>query len=157
MTDYSSVLRPLTHSLSVAILCVVLSGCGGGPERSPTATVTGTVTLDDQPIEAGAIIFESDSTRPASGKIIDGKIVEVMTYEAGDGVPIGTQRVAIQAASSGESVEAADPSASGPVNMNYMGGGDSLVSNKYTDPKSSGLTAEIVVGENQLSFKLKSE
>jgi hypothetical protein len=41
--------------------------------------------------------------------------------------------------------------------MNYMGGGESLVPNKYTDPKNSGLTVEIVAGENQVSFKLKSE
>jgi len=136
---------------------ITLAGCGGGPERSQTGTITGTVTLDDQPIEAGTIIFESDNSRPASGKIVDGKIVDVMTYEPGDGVPIGSQRIAIQASSVGESVEVADPSATGPVDLNYMGGGNSLVPKKYTDPNTSGLTAEIEAGENTVSFQLKSE
>ena len=132
-------------------------GCGAGPERSPTAIVSGDVTLDGEAIEQGTIIFEAPDLRPASGKIVDGKIVDVMTYEPGDGVPVGTHKIAIQVTSLGDSVKTSDPSSTAPVDLNYMGGGESLIPEKYSDPSTSGLTAEIVAGENKLSFDLQSK
>ena len=43
-----------TRISSLAVLCLVtfcLSGCGGGPPAAKLVPVTGTVTIDDQPVE----------------------------------------------------------------------------------------------------------
>jgi len=80
-----------------------------------------------------------------------------MTYEPGDGAPVGTHQVAIQATSAGGSAVTSDPGDSGPADLSYMGGGESLIPKKYGNPETSGLTAEVVAGENQLSFALTSE
>lgn len=127
----------------LAPLAVIgLTGCGGGQSvRPPLGKVTGTVTYNDKPLADGTITILPEKGRPASGRIKDGKIVDVTTYDqTGDGAPLGTHPVAIRAVEN-----AADMYAKPKL----------LIPAKYGDTKTSGLSAEIKSGENTLDFKLK--
>jgi hypothetical protein len=136
--------------VSLGLLLVVLVGCGGNP---PTAEVTGTVTYDGRPLKEGTIIFEAPGARPASGKIVDGKIVEVTTFKPGDGAPIGNHKVAIQSVKTSEAAAPQDPGQATPK-AGYMGS-TSLIPEVYGNPETSGLTATIKEGTNAVTFELK--
>ena len=92
--------------LCAAIVAFTTTGCGKGSlER---ATVSGTVTYQGQPIQAGQIRFmpTRESPVPMSGcYIVDGKY----RAEAKGGVPVGTYKVEILAwRSSGGPAQASD-------------------------------------------------
>ena len=72
---------------------VMLVGCG--ESGTEIASVEGTVTYRGQPLKRGQIIFEPQGNRSALGKIVDGEIVEVTTFETGDGAVVGNHRVAL--------------------------------------------------------------
>jgi hypothetical protein len=134
----------------IAALCLLSAGCSDRPKM---AEVKGTVTLDGKPLPAGTVTFEMKGERPATAKIVNGKITEVTTFDPGDGVPVGQHRVAI-AASEDTAALAANPGDPTPKG-NYMVG-KSLIPAAYNNPDTSGLTAEIKPGENTVEFKLFS-
>lgn len=136
-------------------LSTTVPGCGG-PARSPTAKVLGTVVVDGQPVKEGTIVFESPGQRPANGKIQDGEIVECTTYEPNDGVPVGQHQVAVFVSAPAGTAVAETPGQTAAFDPNYMGGG-SLIPRRYNDPKLSGLKAEIAPGDNRITLELKSE
>jgi hypothetical protein len=135
---------------------IVTIGCGSG--RPPTAKVTGTVTYQGKPLATGTIVFEIDGNRPATGKVVDGKIVDVSTYEKNDGVSIGKAKIAIMAREDVQETiaENGDPSASRVPSSNYMGlGGKLLLPPHYGNPATSNLTATIEKGkENSVILEL---
>lgn len=144
--------------LSLAWL-MTFAGCGGS-DRHPLGLVAGTVRYNGQPIASGTIIFEVAGARPANGTIVDGKIVEVTTYDPQDGAPVGDARIAVFATAPDSPATAADPAANpgAPVAIgpNYMGGGaKSLIPDKYNNPSTSGLTWTIEQDENVLDLDLK--
>lgn len=142
--------------LLFCVLLLISVGCGGGPDRSSTAPVSGTVTLDGEPLASGTITFETTGSRPASGVIKDGEILNVMTYEPNDGAPVGTHQVSITATETAKSAVVANPGETTDFDPNYMGGGNSLIPTKYNNPSTSGLTADIQSGtENALQFDLE--
>lgn len=134
-------------------LLPLLNGCSG---KAPLAKVKGTVTLNGQPLAKGTIIFETPGQRPATGRIENGEIVEVTCYATGDGVPVGSHKVAIAATEEAASAVVENPGQAKAPGANYMSG-KSLIPTRYNDPTTSGLTAEIKRGENVLEFKLVSE
>jgi hypothetical protein len=74
------------HRLAgVVVVCALMAGC----EDSKVAEVTGTVTVDGEPVAAGSItFFPADGQAPTAGtQITDGK------YTAK--VPIGVMKVSI--------------------------------------------------------------
>ena len=145
-------MRPCRFVL-LLICAAYLTGCGSG--RVAVAPVKGTVTLDGKPLANGTIAFESTGQRPATGRIEKGEIVEVTTYQTGDGAPLGKHQVAVWASEEAASAVTANPG-EGKIGANYMSG-KSLVPAMYNDPNTSGLTAEIKRGENTLAFELYSK
>jgi hypothetical protein len=145
--------RFLFRACTVALFCVLLAGCS---DRPKLAKVKGTVTLDGKPLPSGTVTFEAKGTRPATGKIVNGEIVEVTTFDTGDGAPVGSHRVAVTANAEANSAVVANPgeSSKGPKSE-YMVG-KSLIPAAYNDPNTSGLTAEIKSGENTVELKLLS-
>jgi hypothetical protein len=79
--------RGIVPTLTLAALVLSLSGCSGEP------AVTGTVTLNGEPVDGGAIIFTPDgvSGLKAAARIVDGKF----TIPAGGGLSVGLNRVEI--------------------------------------------------------------
>lgn len=151
----------MRFAFSVQFLCVVcLVLCAGcGSDRTPLGKVSGTVSYQGQPIASGTIIFEVAGARPANGKIVDGKITEVTTYETNDGVPVGQAKIAVFATSAGNAgaaVTSGDPGSLPAPGQSYMdAGAQSLIPAKYNDPSTSGLDREIKEGENTITLDLK--
>ncbi len=140
-------------------LLVSLSvGCGENLNRSATAPVSGIVTFDGQPLASGTIIFETAGSRPASGVIKEGAILNVTTYKFNDGVPVGLHKISITATETEKKAVMANPGEMTAFDPNYMGGGNSLIPPKYNNPTTSGLTAKIKSGtENVIQLKLESD
>jgi len=142
-----------------ALILVVMMTIGCGPKRPPTAKVVGKVTYQGAPLATGTIIFEVDGARPATGKIVDGQIVNVTTFEPNDGVSIGLAKIAIVAREEVEETiaETGDPSASRGPSANYMGlGGRLLLPPHYGNPSTSNLTVTIEKGkENTVNLDLE--
>ena len=144
--------------LIIAVVAMTTLGCR--PKHPPTAKVTGTVSYQGKPLATGTIVFEVDGARPATGKIVDGKIVDVTTFDKNDGVCIGVAKIAIMAFEEVQETiaETGDPSVTlQRPPANYMGmGGKPLVPPHYGKPSTSQLTATIEKGkENTVILNLE--
>ncbi len=130
----------ITRTLTVGLLLVVGVGIPGCGKRSDLAIATGKVTFKGKPLKTGHIVMEPATGRSARGRIVDGEIVDLHTYENGDGVRIGTHQVSITAF------------VREPKGMEIV---PSAIPERYRDPSSSGLTATIEAGKtNELLFEL---
>ncbi len=115
-----------------------LTGCGSG--GSALAPVVGTVTYEGTPLKTGIIQFEPSMGRSARGKIVDGQIQDVSTYEPGDGVMIGESNVYIFSFVREQ------------VGMDIP---PSVIPKRYNTPETSGLSVSIKPEEeNVLDLKL---
>lgn len=124
---------PFAGALTVALFA--LTGCESGPKVVP---VSGTVTIDGQPLPYGHIQVLPTGWRPASSAIgSDGKFM-LTTTVSGDGCVVGTHPVVILA---GESLNPETTKWHAPK--------------KYTDPKTSNLTVTISGPTNDLKVELK--
>ncbi len=130
----------VTRWISVTGLLLAMWSCGSGVDRPELAAVSGTVTFKGQPLEQGSIIFLSDNNRPALGKIANGQITEVTTFEPGDGAPVGPSKVII-ASMENPSADMYAPS-------------KSLLPAKYGKPEESGLSVDLKPGQNEVKFEL---
>ncbi len=88
-------MREISPLLLACALGAGLSTACSDARHAPLAPVGGTVTYRGQPIKSGTMVFEVPGTRPANGKIVDGKIVEVTTYTPNDGVSLGKAAIAV--------------------------------------------------------------
>jgi hypothetical protein len=131
------IMRQFVLFLAVNIALIgFLTGCGGGgPEL---ATVTGTVTYKKEPLKQGTIVFHPENGRPATGKIVNGQILDVATNKSGDGVTVGANKVTISARE----------------NPDDMYNEKSLIPQKYNDFKKTNLSADIKSGKNEVKFDL---
>lgn len=80
--------------LSTALVAVAFAGCDSRPERVP---VSGTVTIDGEPVEHGTIMVIPAEMRPAYGTLGPGGKFTLTTFEANDGVAPGTHKVTVVA------------------------------------------------------------
>ena len=105
------------------------------------ARVAGTVVYNGKPLESGTIVFYPPKGRSASGKIKDGKIIEVTTLAPNDGAPVGACKVTIQAVTNPNDMYAEHKS---------------LVPDRYADVNKTDLTATVEKGKaNDFKFELK--
>ena len=98
----NSAVRLAAALCSVALL-MGLPGCSGGAKQAATGKVSGKVTYEGKPVEAGSITFipisEGTSAdtgvaiKPAGGTIkSDGSYV-LTTYQDGDGAVVGRHKI----------------------------------------------------------------
>jgi hypothetical protein len=137
-------------TLPLAMITMMAVGCGS--RRPGLGRVAGTVTLDGQPLAHGTLTFEARGLRPATARIVDGRIVEATTFRAGDGVPVGAHTIAVFAREAGVGTTASDPGTAGFAADGMVG--RSLVPRRYNHPATSGLSATIVGGTNTLDLAL---
>ena len=148
--------RVFASLLLVASLMPLTAGCGSS---QPMGTVSGTVSYQGEPIQNGTIVFEVDGARPATGKIVNGQITDVTTDVKGDGVPVGTAKIAVTATDAPPEAAQETPAATDPgtqVDMsNYMGSGaKSIIPPHFNNPATSGLSFEIAAGDNTVTLDL---
>lgn len=154
----------------IVLLGIGLQGCGGSG-RPKTVPVTGVVTLDGKPIEGANVTFYPDTgesaatggpqkktdaaTRPATGTTDKEGKFTLKTFEEGDGALPGKYRVGIVKKEVTGFLADKDGLSGGiaPEGIKEKW----IVPQKYADPKTSGLTAEVKPGMEPLEFKLTSQ
>lgn len=154
-------------SLSIALgLLVSIVGCGGSSGDGYTGergNVSGTVTLDDQPLPKGCqVLFIAEKGGYTAGGVIEDGGKYSLVYGGGKGLPVGDYAVQL---SPPLVAEGAAP----PVDPMQMAGKLSRKSGneveesgpfptRYSSTSSSGLKFTIAAGDNTIDVKLvKSE
>jgi hypothetical protein len=153
-----------------AILVVgSLAGCG--PDRPQTVSVTGTVTLDGAPIEGATVGFTPEGGgRPATGTTDASGKFALTTFEEGDGALPGRHTVTISKTKTSGGMEGdagageVEGGGGGPGSLaGPMGVGaemptvEWIVPQKYSSPKTSGLSCEVKSGMDPVTFDLTSQ
>ena len=121
----------------ISLVCVafLLTGCDGRPSR---VKVSGHITCDGKPVEFGGVSFKPVAGgRVGGGGIESGGAYTVTMYEKGDGIPLGKYTVTI---SSAETLN--------PRTIRWH------APEKYSNPKTSGLSVEITEATSELDFEL---
>jgi hypothetical protein len=145
MEPYSCQIWKRHCLLAWALLVVSMFGCGGGN----VGQVSGTISLNGQPVGPGSILFdptgeENGSRLAAIGQVgADGKYSLVMAGNR-PGAQVGKYRVTIRpnAGTLGDE----DPVASTK---------NSAIHARYSNADTSGLTADVKPGSQTIDFDLK--
>ena len=146
----------VNHLLLTLAACAVLTA-GCSEQHTPLAAVSGSVLYQGQPLPEGTIVLQVPGFRSSTGKIVDGQIIEVTTFDPCDGAPVGEARIAVFAtAESTWQPPANKPSSpaewtsdSAPPMVS-----ESVIPDRYNDPGTSGLSWTIKAGENILALTL---
>jgi hypothetical protein len=135
--------------ITIVFCMALMSGCGSSTpeEQAPRAPVTGTVTLDGVPLDAGLIVFESKTP----GVSVTAALTAGGTFEIkdarGPGLPVGDYVVFFQAP---------PPPLPTPGSTDIaMKPADFLVPAKYRAAKTSGLTAKVESGKESVPLKFE--
>lgn len=146
--------------LGLAALAVFSVGCG--PKGPAVNFVEGKVTLNGSPLAGATVMFspvKDGGGRAASG-VTDAsgvyKLTDMQAADAGGGAAEGEYQVAItKAADAGGDTTAQtgsdyeyNPNPNAPVALK------TLVPEQYTRPETSGLTATVTAGRNEINFDL---
>jgi hypothetical protein len=122
-----------------------LVGCGGGGDAPETVAAKGTVTVDGKPMPGLSVAFMPASGKLATGETDDQGNFTLTTNEPGDGAVVGSYSVAI---SKIQEVTEAMPGMDG-----YKKPEPPPFAAKYTDAKTSGLTATVDADPSKNDFK----
>ena len=153
--------KPLCTGL-ILLSIGLLSGCGGSDvpaDRPATHEVTGIVKFKGEPIEGANVTFKPDGGERGASGITDasGKYT-LTTFSAGDGAIAGKYKVIV----SKVEIQGGDPSYYDENSPNY---GKEIppeaeektvyvIPEKYGKVESSGLTATVSEGSNDIPFDL---
>jgi hypothetical protein len=132
-------MRAFFSACLLTMVVLALAGCGDG--LGTCYSVTGTVTVDGEPLKDAQISFlpdtEKGNTTPASaaGKVANGNYSLITKDRAG--APAGWYKVAI--------------------NTQYPGGPEKPVTlpKNYSDASKSGLSVEVVASPSPGAYDLK--
>jgi len=151
------VVRLLIVGFISAALLVGCSGDGGPANRRPTKKVTVTVMYKGAPLENANVTFinQTGEAAPAYGKTDAQGKAKMKTYVEGDGAVVGAHKVLIDKSEAvgGQTVDVDSPQYNPnapPATVKYH------IPQKYSNPATSGLTAEVKdSGPNEFTFELK--
>lgn len=146
-------------TVALSILVLNLSGCGGNGDRPELGHVTGTVTLDGEPVSGTVVVFYPDNGRPARGKTdLDGKY-ELTYIHKTLGSKVGHNRVEIAPNEEGENEEDEDEEAGDTEDVGAAKrprtSRKAVIPARYNT--KSELEADVQPGENVFDFKLESQ
>jgi len=136
-------------SLCLLLTVSLFAGCSSDPgpvaEEVPSVPASGIVTYKGKPLaDHRVVLMPSDGRRPATGLTdADGKFV-LGTNVPGDGAPPGSSNVSVAWEGPAMAGDAVDQSAiDDPSKMPKPA---VQIPEKYTNPETSGLTAEVPEG-----------
>ena len=133
-------MSPLQRTALVCAL-VLLIAAGCGRESENLASVTGTITLDGEPLADALVVFAPTSGgTTAYGRTDESGRYEMMFSDVQKGAWLGENRVQI---STGDVGAAGGPGKPERVPVTYN--------------RQSGLLVEVVPGENDFDFQLESD
>jgi hypothetical protein len=147
-------------SLLVALASLGLdAGCGNGPHLAP---VQGKVTYKGAPVPTGTITFHPvEGGRSASGTITSDGSYSLARRMPGDEVIVGKYTVTIEATEAAAQITTTQHVASLTDEVTVIPDArvsappKELVPVKYSTVESSGLTATVNSGPNQIDFNLR--
>jgi hypothetical protein len=133
----------MLRRLQLTAVCLAFAGAAGSSEDSGKGAITGTVTLDGQPLKSGLIRFKpaDGSTPTAETTITDG--------EFSAQVPLGEKRISISAPKVVGKRKAYDTADSPTVDIV-----EELLPARYN--AASELTLGVKGGRQSAEFKLES-
>ena len=140
--------RCLLAFASLCLLGALCAGCGSsGPRLTP---VEGVVTLDGQPLQGAAVLFEPQAGgRPATGETdAQGRFV-LKTVEQGDGAQVGMNLVSV--------AKQAKPDPNVKVEEGEIVPVKFETPVKYASPKTSGLEVDVQPGMEPVKLELVSQ
>ncbi len=144
--------RRFSAALFLAVACLTATGCAGSEDDLPREPVSGTVTMDDQPLAEGTIQFTP--TAGGGAGVGGGSPIENGRFSIArdKGLVPGSYRVAINAS---DQKSRGEPTKKGPVKKG-LGLAKELIPSKYNS--GSTLTAEIKKGgSDDLKYDLQSK
>jgi len=129
-----------------ASLCcaLMLAGCSGNDGR---VTVTGTVTLDGQPLSDGTITFVGSNGASAGVGSIDNGSFTISKTGNAEGMDPGSYKVQVES----WEVQPGEPQDDGT-----FAEGKTRIPEKYNKAADSGLTAEVTADGGSFTFDLKT-
>lgn len=145
--------RPRWAEAAALLTAIVLAGCGrtDGPQVEP---VSGTVYYGGEPLAEAIVVFSPVSgERKASATTDDEGRFELSTFGNGDGAIVGEHVVTIVKRGPRKLPPVGTPGRGMPGGPSAPG--DPLIPEKYFSPDTSGLTAEVTAGGNNLDFHLE--
>lgn len=142
-------------AVALSILSLNLSGCGATSDQPELGLVTGTVTLDGQPLNGIEVVFHPDNGRPARGKTDpDGKY-ELTYIRQTLGTKLGHNRVEIAPNEEGEEDSAGDDDSENNGAAKTAKPGKIKIPARYNT--KSELEVDVQPEENVFDFKLESK
>lgn len=120
----------------VFLIVVVLTGCNTGPELGQ---VSGSVSYKGKPVTFGIVSLKHSAGGPTSRADIQPDGTFTLATREGEGAAVGHNLVRVA------SFESQDPSRGG---AEMVGLGKSLIPEHYSNYATSGLTYDVVPGEN---------
>jgi hypothetical protein len=142
------------------IALLLMSGCGGG-YSGPTGTVSGSVTLNGQPVPSGSIVsFIADDGFVATGIVDAAGAYKLEVAGQGPKVPAATYKVMVAAPASGgiSDTDAEYEKMMQSTNADAMGSSAKVteaIPSKFTSTATSGLSFPVNAGENTINIELK--
>lgn len=137
----------LSMRCSVSFLLTLVALAGGGCwGNNLGATVSGTVTLDGEPVGPGVVTFAADNNtaEPAVGQLGSDGSYQLSTGDQ-RGLAPGTYRVAVQAFQPPENLAAGERS---------FEPSKPLVPEKFMKVSTSGLQFDVAAGHNSIDLAL---
>jgi hypothetical protein len=120
---------------TLTIFCAAAFGCGGAGDRPPLGRVTGTVTIDNQPLSGVIIAFLPESGRPATAVTDEQGRYELIYLNGVKGCKVGPNTIGFSVPTGGSPSHA--------------------IPKKYQD--KSELTADVKKGANTFDFNLEPD
>lgn len=138
------------------VAITITAGCGDkGPKMAP---VKGTVTIDGKPAAGAKVAFyPTNNSRPSGGVADASGNFELFTKTKGDGALVGDHAVTVTLLKPPPASKKPPPDYAiegPPVKINKS---DWIVPEKYSVKETSGLTAQVKAGTNDIKFDLKSK
>ena len=137
-------------ALSLILLTVVVAVCGCSKPPHVLTPVSGKVTYNGKPLKFGCVKFQPETGQWSKGIIQPDGTFNMVTPSEGDGAAVGLNKVSITCFENQDPAKHKNGAGMGIVL------GRSLIPKKYTSHHSSGLTVEVVDGNNEpIVFDLK--
>lgn len=151
-------MKPLAYCL-LGMAVLVLAGCGeSGP---PTATVTGTVLLDGDPVEGATVTFMGPGASRVAAGVTDAQGKFSLMMDGKEGAAIGDNQVAVSKIEKGSAPTVPTTGEDGPPDLTkgpppitdeFIG--KNLLPQKYQSPATSGLSFPVKEGTNDFKIEL---
>lgn len=151
---------------TLLIVALPLTGCGGGAEPPPVDVhpVSGTVTFNGSPVAGATVTYKSQTqARGAFGVTDQNGVYKLTTFSNGDGAVAGKHDVTVTKIADTQAVDNVgvdmESEEYDPLDIQTddpeVVGEAAMLPPKFSNAATSGLSAEVVPGEeNVLDLKL---